>query len=89
MKTLRLPQFFLLAVVFCAFALPAKSQDKQEDKINAATQVLEDFSKMKESIPADLLKMTRRNYCGSTPNKCRFCSGWKTRKRHCHGKIIR
>jgi SH3 domain-containing YSC84-like protein 1 len=50
-----------LAFIFffvSAFTFTAKSQDKQQDKIVAATQVLQDFSKMKESIPAELLKIT-------------------------------
>jgi lipid-binding SYLF domain-containing protein len=41
----------------CSF-IKAKSQEKQEDKIEAATKVLQDFSKMKEDIPAELLKVT-------------------------------
>ena len=41
------------------FFTSAKSQDKQEEKIAAATKVLQDFSKMKESIPTELLKVTQ------------------------------
>ncbi|HEU5365860.1 MAG TPA: lipid-binding SYLF domain-containing protein [Hanamia sp.] len=37
----------------------AHSQDKQDDKIEAATKVLKDFSEMKESIPQELLKVTQ------------------------------
>jgi lipid-binding SYLF domain-containing protein len=59
MKTLRIAPLILFTIFTCAFVTTAKSQDKQEDKINAATQVLQDFSKMKESIPADLLKITQ------------------------------
>jgi SH3 domain-containing YSC84-like protein 1 len=57
MKTFRL--YSLLMIVFMsAFSLTAKSQEKQDDKIEASTKVLQDFSKMKESIPAELLKIT-------------------------------
>ncbi|MEO6869926.1 MAG: lipid-binding SYLF domain-containing protein [Ginsengibacter sp.] len=35
-----------------------KQDDKQEEKIAAATNVLSDFGKMKENIPAELLKVT-------------------------------
>ncbi len=38
--------------------ITAKSQEKQEDKIEAATKVLQDFGKMKEDIPSELLKVT-------------------------------
>lgn len=49
----------LLSFIFlCLVSATAKSQDKQDEKIQAATQVLKDFSKMKESIPRDLLKVT-------------------------------
>ncbi len=58
MKTHPSTPLILLFAFFLAMALPAKSQDKQEDKITAATTVLQDFSKMKESIPAELLKVT-------------------------------
>lgn len=58
MKTSRIMPVILSAFFMCIFLTPAKSQDKQQDKIVAATQVLQDFSKMKESIPAELLKIT-------------------------------
>ena len=48
----------LLFAVACLFFTSVKSQEKQEDKINAATSVLKDFGKMKESIPGELLKVT-------------------------------
>jgi SH3 domain-containing YSC84-like protein 1 len=47
----------LLALTF-AFNT-AHSQDKQDDKIDAATKVLKDFTEMKESIPQELLKVTQ------------------------------
>ena len=53
--------FFRFAFLFAAFSLiffDAKSQTKQDEKITATTQVLKEFSKMKESIPSDLLKVT-------------------------------
>lgn len=58
MKTLRIAPVILLTIFMSAFLTPAKSQDKQEDKIDATTKVLQDFSKMKESIPSELLKIT-------------------------------
>ena len=45
--------------ISCLFFTQAKSQEKQEDKINAATQVLKDFGNMKENIPEELLKVTQ------------------------------
>ncbi len=58
MKIVRILGSSLLIICMCAFFTPAKSQEKQEDKVQAATQVLVDFSKMKESIPSELLKVT-------------------------------
>ncbi len=57
MKTSRMAPLILL-IIMCAFFTPVKSQDKQDEKIDATTKVLQDFSKMKESIPSDLLKIT-------------------------------
>lgn len=48
-----------MILAMCAFLTPVKSQEKQEDKVEAATQVLVDFSKMKESIPTELLAVTQ------------------------------
>lgn len=45
--------------ISCLFFTQAKSQEKQEEKINAATQVLKDFGNMKENIPEELLKVTQ------------------------------
>ena len=59
MKTIRISKFILLICMVCLFFSPVWSQEKQEDKINAATQVLQDFGKMKESIPEELLKVTQ------------------------------
>ena len=56
MKSIRIAPF-LLIIFMCSF-ITAKSQEKQEDKIEAATKVLQDFSKMKEDIPTELLKVT-------------------------------
>ncbi|MDQ2720122.1 MAG: lipid-binding SYLF domain-containing protein [Bacteroidota bacterium] len=57
MKTSRIKMAILL-IIICSFFTPAKSQDKQDEKIEATTKVLGDFGKMKESIPSDLLKIT-------------------------------
>ena len=58
MKANRFSKLFSLAIIFCLFFVQAKSQEKQEDKITASTQVLKDFGNMKESIPGQLLKIT-------------------------------
>jgi SH3 domain-containing YSC84-like protein 1 len=58
MKTLQISKFIFLAGISSLLFMPVKSQEKQEDKIAASTRVLQDFGKMKESIPADLLKIT-------------------------------
>jgi len=58
MKANRFLKLFALASVFSLFFVQAKSQEKQEDKITASTQVLKDFGNMKESIPEELLKVT-------------------------------
>ncbi|MEO9003107.1 MAG: lipid-binding SYLF domain-containing protein [Ginsengibacter sp.] len=47
-----------LLFTLCLFCITAKSQDKQVEKIEASTKVLEDFSDMKENIPSELLKIT-------------------------------
>ncbi len=50
---------FLVAITFMCFSFStAKSQDKEQDKIDASAKVLKDFSQMKETIPQDLLKVT-------------------------------
>jgi lipid-binding SYLF domain-containing protein len=59
MKTIKISKFISLICTACLFFTPVKSQEKQEDKINASTQVLQDFGKMKESIPEELLKVTQ------------------------------
>ena len=47
----------LLLFCFATFITPAKGQDKQEEKINEATTVLQDFNLIKEDIPAELFKV--------------------------------
>jgi lipid-binding SYLF domain-containing protein len=59
MKTLQISKFLFLAGMSLLFFMPVKSQEKQEDKIDASTHVLQDFGKMKESIPSELLKVTQ------------------------------
>lgn len=59
MKIVRILSSALMIIAMSAFFTPAKSQEKQIDKVQAATQVLKDFSKMKESIPSELLKITQ------------------------------
>lgn len=58
MKANRFSKLFSLIIIFSLFFVQAKSQEKQEDKINASTQVLKDFGNMKENIPEQLLKVT-------------------------------
>src|SRR5690242_16128791 len=48
----------LLLITMCLHFTTAQAQDKQEEKIEASTKVLKDFSEMKENIPAELLKIT-------------------------------
>jgi lipid-binding SYLF domain-containing protein len=57
MKYYRSIKLFSIAIMSLLFT-QVKSQDKQEDKITASTQVLKDFGQMKESIPAELLEVT-------------------------------
>ncbi len=48
-----------LAIIFMSFTFSiVKSQGKEQDKIEASTKVLKDFSQMKGSIPQELLKVT-------------------------------
>lgn len=53
---------FLLPLLLATFAFKsAKSQDadKEQEKIEASTKVLQDFSKMKENIPKELMEVTQ------------------------------
>jgi lipid-binding SYLF domain-containing protein len=49
--------FICMSISFLAHSQD-KQDDKQEEKITAATKVLTDFGEMKENIPAELLKVT-------------------------------
>ena len=55
------PKHFILlfTVALLSISVTTKGQDKQIEKIKSSTQVLEDFGKMKESIPSELLKVTQ------------------------------
>lgn len=57
--TSKISKLFFLLTISCLCFTQVMSQEKQEDKINATTQVLKDFGAMKESIPSDLLKITQ------------------------------
>ncbi|HVZ97899.1 MAG TPA: lipid-binding SYLF domain-containing protein [Chitinophagaceae bacterium] len=59
MKRSRFSKVLLMLACSAFIFSTAKSQEKQEEKINAATQVLKDFGDMKENIPAELLKITQ------------------------------
>jgi lipid-binding SYLF domain-containing protein len=52
-------KFIFFISVSSIFCTQVWSQDKQEDKIIAATQVLKDFGNMKESIPDKLLEISQ------------------------------
>lgn len=55
MKNLKIT---LLSVAFALIFLPARGQDKQDDKLKASTEVLTTFGEMKEKIPARLFAIT-------------------------------
>jgi lipid-binding SYLF domain-containing protein len=59
MKNSKICRVFAL-ILFVSFSFTAKSQDKakEEEKIEASTKVLQDFSEMKESIPKELMNIT-------------------------------
>jgi lipid-binding SYLF domain-containing protein len=57
MKITNLKRVLLLSAGLF-IGVSAYSQDKEQQKIEAATTVLSDFSKMKESIPSELLAVT-------------------------------
>ncbi len=59
MKIIKFVLASILMVSISAVFNPARSQEKQEEKIQEATIVLQDFSKMKESIPEELLAVTQ------------------------------
>lgn len=54
----RFSKLFSIIFILSLLVTQVKSQEKQEDKITATTQVLKDFGQMKESIPSELLKVT-------------------------------
>jgi len=59
MKVLKIARFFVPLIMLSFFFCSAKSQSKEEEKIDASAKVLKDFSQMKESIPQELLKVTQ------------------------------
>ena len=58
MKIIKQGLLVLAILGVAATATPAIAQKKQEEKIEASINVLEDFHKMKESIPSELLAIT-------------------------------
>lgn len=53
---------FILPIIIASFSFTsAKCQDtdKEQEKIEASTKVLQDFSQMKESIPKELMEVTQ------------------------------
>ena len=59
MKISKITGFFVAIILMCFSFSTAKSQGKEQDKIDASAKVLEDFSQMKGSIPQDLLKVSQ------------------------------
>ncbi|MCE6987796.1 lipid-binding SYLF domain-containing protein [Dyadobacter sp. CY323] len=59
MKKLRLLNVQLMALVGLAVITPAFAQNKEEEKVKAATAVLNDFNEMQENIPAQLLNLSK------------------------------
>ncbi len=61
MKLIKLLKANLIVLVGLGLLTSTSSfaQDKEQKKITAATSVLSDFSKMKESIPSELLAVTQ------------------------------
>lgn len=55
---MKLLKFQLLLISALFLFTSVNAQEKQENKIEASTEVLKDFSKMKESIPRQLLAVT-------------------------------
>ncbi|HEX8356581.1 MAG TPA: lipid-binding SYLF domain-containing protein, partial [Segetibacter sp.] len=51
-------KFTLLAITFSFIFLSVNSQKKQSDKIRYSTEVLREFSKLKEKIPEELFSIT-------------------------------
>ncbi|MEO8822112.1 MAG: lipid-binding SYLF domain-containing protein, partial [Ginsengibacter sp.] len=60
MKTSNVFPFFICLLVVTFSFSSVKSQDKQkeQEKIEASTKVVQDFSQMKESIPKELMQIT-------------------------------
>lgn len=58
-QKLILPVLQIALLINIALFTPAKAQEKEEEKIKAATAVLNDFSQMKENIPGQLLEISQ------------------------------
>src|SRR5665213_747837 len=59
MKSFRISLIYLTLAASCFLFSSAKGQStKEDDKIEASAKVLKDFTEMKESIPAQMLKIT-------------------------------
>ena len=59
MKSFRISLIYLTLAASCFMFSSAKGQSsKEDDKIEASAKVLKDFTEMKESIPAQMLKIT-------------------------------
>jgi lipid-binding SYLF domain-containing protein len=58
-EKLRLLKLQIVLFLGIGLVLPAMAQDKEEEKIEAAIQVLNGFSEMQENIPAQLLAISK------------------------------
>jgi lipid-binding SYLF domain-containing protein len=58
-KRLGIQIFQIAMLINIALFTPAVAQDKEDDKIKASIAVLNDFSQMKENIPAQLLSLSQ------------------------------
>src|SRR4029079_1650092 len=59
MKSLKNVKLSLLLLIFCLSFTSLKSQDKESEKLQAASNVLNSFVAMKEKIPQKLLEVTQ------------------------------
>ncbi|TLV03287.1 lipid-binding SYLF domain-containing protein [Dyadobacter luticola] len=59
LKNLKSTNLLIWALIFSFAAAPTFAQNKEEDKVKAATAVLNDFNEMQENIPAQLLNKSK------------------------------
>jgi lipid-binding SYLF domain-containing protein len=59
LKKLRLLHFQIITLIGLVLMTPAFAQNKEEEKVKAATAVLNDFNEMQENIPSQLLNLSK------------------------------